>query len=87
MSSGLVLDWRCRGETRPEGDAGYKAGSRYIGAHVIHLWDRRLKFFYGYRVGIGQTGSFRYDRTTEYQTLGAALLAAEQEMRFYGPLT
>jgi hypothetical protein len=51
MSSGLVLDWRCRGETRPEGDAGYKAGSRYIGAHVIHLWDRRLKFFYGYRVG------------------------------------
>jgi hypothetical protein len=22
------------------GDAGYKAGSRFIGAHAIHLWDR-----------------------------------------------
>jgi hypothetical protein len=87
MSSCLVLDWRCGGEARAEGDAGYKAGSPYIGAHVIHLWDRRLKFFYGYRVGIGRTGSFRYDRSTEYQTLGAALLAAECEMKFYGPLT
>jgi hypothetical protein len=52
-----------------------------------YLWDRRLKFFYGYPVGIGQTDYFRYDRTTEYQTLGAALWAAEQQMGFYGPLT
>jgi len=42
--------------------------------------------FYGYRVGIGRTGGFEYDTTTEYQTLGAALLAAENAMKVYGPL-
>jgi hypothetical protein len=86
MSSGLVLDWRC-GEPGTGGDAGYKAGIRgVIGAHVVHLWDRRARLFYGYRA-IGHTPHFRYDRTTEYQTLRAALLAAEQEMRFSGRLT
>jgi hypothetical protein len=84
--SGLVLHWRC-GERGSGGDAGYKTRSPYIGAHVVHLWDRRARFFYGYRVGIGRTGTFDYDTTTEYQTLGAALLAAEGQMRYYGPLT
>jgi hypothetical protein len=68
------------------GDAGYKTGSRFIGVHVIHLWDRRARFFYGYRIGIGQTPNFDYERN-EYQTLGAALLAAEGRMKYYGPLT
>jgi hypothetical protein len=36
------------------GNAGYKAGSQFIGAHVIHLWDRQARFFYGYRIGIGR---------------------------------
>jgi hypothetical protein len=87
--SGLVLDWRCGDDGRGNpgrGDAGYKAGSRFIGAHVIHLWDRRAGFFYGYRIGIGHTPNFDYDRN-EYQTLGAALLAAEGRMKYYGPLT
>ena len=65
---------------------GYKAGSRFIGAHVIHLWDRRTAFFYAYRIGIGPTGNFDCERN-EYQTLGAALLAAEGQTKDYGPLT
>ena len=63
-----------------------KPGSPYIGAHVVHLWDRSARFFDGYRVGIGRTGAFEYDTTTEFQTLGAALLAAENAMKVYGPL-
>ena len=88
--SGLVLTWRCgdNGRGGPgRGDAGYKTGSQFIGAHVIHLWDPRARFFYGYRIGIGHNPNFDYDTTTEYQTLGAALLAAEGRMKYYGPLT
>ena len=87
--SGLVLEWRVAmtgGVMLAGGDAGYEARSRFIGAHGIHLWDRRTGFFYGYRIGIGQTGNFDYGRN-EYQTLGAALLAAEGRMKYYGPLT
>jgi hypothetical protein len=75
--SGLVLTWRCGDNGRGDpgrGDAGYKTGSQFIGAHVIHLWDPRARFFYGYRVGIGHHPNFDYDRN-EYQTLGAARLA------------
>jgi hypothetical protein len=86
--SGLVPDWRCGDDGRGNpglGNAGYETGSPFIGAHVIHLWDRRARFFYGYRIGIGQAPHFDYDRN-EYQTLGAALLAAERRMKYYGPL-
>ena len=60
------------------GGCGLGGRQPVIGAHGIHLWDRRTGFFYGYRIGIGQTGNFDYGRN-EYQTLGAALLAAEGE--------
>jgi hypothetical protein len=50
---------------------------------VVHLRDRRARYFYGYRVRIGRAGrgGFR-DIGAEYQTLGGALLAAEYELRF-----
>jgi hypothetical protein len=68
------------------GDAGYKTGDPRVdmGAHVVHIWDPHSRFFYGYRVRIGRTGrgGFR-DIGAEYQTLGAALLAAENAIKFY----
>jgi hypothetical protein len=66
-------------------NAGYKTGDPIsdMGAQVVHLWDRRARYFYGYRLRIGRTGrgGFR-DTGAEYQTLGAALLAAEYERKF-----
>jgi hypothetical protein len=55
-----------------------------MGAHVVHIWDPHSRFFHGYRVRIGRTGrgGFR-DIGVEYQTLGAALLAAENAIKFY----
>jgi hypothetical protein len=47
--------------------------------------NRSARFFYGYRVR-GRSGAFDDDTTTEYQTLGAAVLAAESAMKVYGPL-
>jgi hypothetical protein len=72
----LELIWNC-GEN--DKDAGYKTAEHTIsdmGAQVVHLWDRRARYFYGYRVRISRTGrgGFR-DIGAEYQTLGAALLA------------
>jgi hypothetical protein len=70
----LELIWNC-GEN--DKDAGYKTGDTIsdMGARVVHLWDRRAQYFYGYRVRISRTGRgvFR-DIGAEYQTLGAALL-------------
>jgi hypothetical protein len=72
--------WNCGEKNK---DAGYKTREAIsdMGAQIVHLWDGRARYFY--RVQIGQTGrgGFR-DIGAAYQTLGAALLVADNGLKF-----